>query len=103
MPTGVYVLQRVIPHVGIPVKVLGVSGLRHQRIGGDKAAQGGVVEADAVIVQAYCTLVSLACKVQVGGEFAGGVARLAVGQVALAAEQRAGIAAGDAGAAQASS
>jgi len=82
---GVGVFERVVEHVGVAVEGLGVARLRHHRIRADEPAQGGVVEAGAVIIQPYCTLPALACKAVVGGQGGVGGAASAVGVVALLA------------------
>jgi len=84
MPTWVGIDQRVVAHVGVSVKVLRIAGVGYQRVRADEAPQHGIVEAGAVIVQPYCTLVSLPGKAEVGGKSTSGVARLTIRVVPLA-------------------
>ena len=60
MPTGVDVPQRIIPHIRIPVQVLRVAGVRHNRVRADEPTQCGIVEARLVVVQAEGLLPALA-------------------------------------------
>jgi len=60
MPRGIDVPQRVIQAIAIPVKELGVASDLHHRIRAEEAAQGRVVEAGAVVVEAQRALLALA-------------------------------------------
>ena len=80
MPTGIDVSERIIPHIGVPVKVTRRRRVRHQRICGDKTPQRRVVEASVIVIQAKA-LGALPGELEVGGQGTGGVARLAVGIV----------------------
>ena len=43
MPAGVGVADRVVAHIGVPVKVLRVGGVRNNRVRLDEAGEGRVV------------------------------------------------------------
>jgi hypothetical protein len=69
--SGIGIPQRVVVDIRIPVQRLRVPRLRHQGVGLEEAAQGGVVEAGVVIIQAQALLPPLAGEAAVGGEEAG--------------------------------
>ena len=70
MPAGIGVAQWVVVNIRIPVQRLRVPRLRHQRVGLEEAAQGGVVEAGSVIVEPEGRFPPLAGEAAVvGGEY----------------------------------
>jgi len=68
MPSIIQIAQRVIVNVGVTIQRLRVPRLGHQGIGLQEAAQGGVVEAGPVIIQAQRPLPPLAGEAAVGEE-----------------------------------
>ena len=52
VPRRVIVPQRVVEHITVPVQGLRVARLGDDGVGLDEAAQGGVVGAGAVVVEA---------------------------------------------------
>ena len=56
MPAGIGVAQGVVVNVGVTIERLRVPGLRHQGVGLQEAAQGRVIEARPVIIQAQIRL-----------------------------------------------
>ena len=68
MSSGVRVLERIIPHVRISVKVLRVGGVGHNRIRLHKAAQSGVVISSPIIHQSRAFVKFLAGEGVVGGQ-----------------------------------
>ena len=70
MPGRVGIPERVVEHVGVAVEGLGVAGPGHHRVRADEPAQGRVVEAHAVIVEAQRGLLALAGEAVVGGRVA---------------------------------
>jgi hypothetical protein len=86
VPTRIGVPQRIVPHVGVSVKVLGVGRVGHDGIGLDLPSQGGVIPAGAHLVQPYCTIKLRSGKEPIGevrGQGAG--EDLAIGVVLHAA------------------
>ncbi len=68
MPARVIVPQRIVEHITIAVQALRVAGFRHHGVGLDEAAQGGVVVAGAVVVEAQVGIPALARVLAVGGQ-----------------------------------
>jgi hypothetical protein len=68
MPPGIGVAQGVVVNVRVTIERLWVPGLGHDGIRLQEAAQGGVVEAGLVIIQAQALLPPLAGEAAVGGE-----------------------------------
>jgi hypothetical protein len=68
MAGGVHILQRVQPGIGIAVQAGRIARLGHQGVGLEEAAQGRVIEAGVVVIQAQALLPPLAGEAAVGGE-----------------------------------
>jgi hypothetical protein len=68
VPAGIGVAQGVVVDIRIPVQRLRVPGLRHDGIRLQETAQGRVIEARPVIIQAQALLPPLAGEAAVGGE-----------------------------------
>ncbi len=52
MAAWVFILERIIHCIGVPIPRLRILPIRHNAIRGDEAAQHGGVESRAVVVQA---------------------------------------------------
>jgi hypothetical protein len=73
MPAGIDVLERVVAHVAVSVKVLWIPRPGHNRIRLHEAPQRRVVVARIVKVQPYCTIFPLPREAEDGGGVAGGL------------------------------
>ena len=64
MAGGIDVAQRIVPHVRVAVERLRIERARHDRVGLEEAAEGRVVEARPVVVEAHAALEPLAGEVE---------------------------------------
>ena len=87
MPCRIRVLQRIPPHVHVPVVIKQVRGIRRQRIGTHKLPGDRVIVAGVHVDQAAGILL-LPGEAVVRGHGGGGQAVLAVGVVALVPARR---------------
>jgi hypothetical protein len=66
MPARVYVSEWIIQAIAVPVKALGVGGIRYNGIRADESAHACIIVPCPVIVKPR-TIQSLPCKKNIGG------------------------------------